>query len=93
MIDNIIFAEKSIKKKSSEGISKSEKKCAQAMRSIVTSQSIKKGERFTTKNLTTKRPCLKTYVPASKFHFALDFIATRDYDIDEHILKKDLKLS
>jgi sialic acid synthase SpsE len=92
MIDNIIFAEKSIEKKSSEGISKSEKKCAQAMRSVVTSQPIKKGEKFTTKNLTTKRPCLEAYIPAFKFDFTLDFIATRDYDIDEHILKKDIKL-
>ena len=65
-------------------ISKSELKNINKIRkSIYASRSIKKGEIFTSKNITTKRPDI--YISASKWDKVIGKIASRNYNLDEPI--------
>jgi N,N'-diacetyllegionaminate synthase len=62
--------------------SKSEKpNITMARKSIVASKSIKKGELFTEKNITTKRP--GTGISPMKWDSILGKVAKRDYQIDD----------
>jgi N,N'-diacetyllegionaminate synthase len=62
--------------------SKSEKpNITMARKSIVASKSIKKGELFTEKNITTKRP--GTGVSPMEWDSIIDKVAKRDYQIDD----------
>ena len=62
--------------------SKSEKpNIAMARKSIVASKSIKKGELFTEKNITTKRP--GTGISPMEWDSIIDKVAKRDYQIDD----------
>lgn len=85
MIQHIKFAEKSIIKQTSNGISDSEQAFKQAMRSVVSKTDIKKGDILTVDNITTKRPFLKGNIPAKHFEFTLGKIADRDYNEDDFI--------
>lgn len=85
MIQHIKFAEKSIIKKSLDGISHSEQAFKQAMRSVVAKTNIKKGDMFTIDNITTKRPFLEGNIPAKYFEFTLGKTADKDYNEDDFI--------
>ena len=85
MIQHIKFAEKSIIKQTSNGISDSEQAFKQAMRSVVSKTDIKKGDILTVDNITTKRPFLKGNIPAKHFEFTLGKIADKDYNEDDFI--------
>jgi sialic acid synthase SpsE len=85
MIQNIIFAEKSISKQTSNGISDSEQAFKQAMRSVVAKTDIKPGEILTIDNITTKRPFLEGCTPASEFESLLGIAATKEYKYDDFI--------
>jgi N,N'-diacetyllegionaminate synthase len=85
MIQNIIFAEKSISKQTSNGISDSEQAFKQAMRSVVAKTDIKPGEILTIDNITTKRPFLEGCTPASEFESLLGIVATKEYKYDDFI--------
>ena len=62
--------------------SKSEKpNISMARKSIVASKSIKKGELFTEKNITTKRP--GTGISPMEWDSIIDKVAKRDYQIDD----------
>jgi N,N'-diacetyllegionaminate synthase len=62
--------------------SKSEKpNITMARKSIVASKSIKKGELFTEKNITTKRP--GTGISPMEWDSIIDKVAKRDYQIDD----------
>lgn len=83
MVEQIRYAEKC--KGSKNGFSPSEEKFKTAMRSIVAKKSIKKGETFTEKNLTTKRPFLKGNLAALEWNYTLGKTSDRDYNIDDFI--------
>lgn len=85
MVQHIIFAEKSISKQTSSGISDSEQAFKQAMRSVVAKTDIKAGDILTLDNITTKRPFLEGCVPASNFESLLGSIATKEYKYDDFI--------
>ena len=85
MVEHIRFAEKSIQKKQTTSVSKSEQQFTQAMRSVVAKKSIKKGEILTVDNITTKRPFLEGNTPASKFEWVLGDQASKDYKFDDFI--------
>jgi len=85
MIQHIKFAEKSIIKDTSNGISLSEQPFKQAMRSVVAKTNIKKGDILTINNITTKRPFLEGNIPAKHFEFVLGKIASKDYNEDDFI--------
>lgn len=53
-------------------LNNSEKEFMKAKRAVYASQDIKKGEKFTEHNITTKRPFLKDYIPAEKYYFVLN---------------------
>ncbi|HWP50918.1 MAG TPA: N-acetylneuraminate synthase [Clostridia bacterium] len=56
---------------------------AAARKSIVASRKILKGERFTTNNITTKRP--GTGISPMKWYTIIGTVAKRDFDVDELI--------
>jgi len=68
-----------------EEYSESEKAFIKARRSIVAKTNIKKGERFTKDNITTKRPFLENCTPASEFENILGKVAECNYDNDDFI--------
>jgi N,N'-diacetyllegionaminate synthase len=85
MVDNIRFSEKSLQRKKSSNFSKSEKPFQECMRSVVAKCKIKKGEKFTLKNITTKRPFLDGNIPAKDFDFIIDKTSQSSYNYDEFI--------
>lgn len=85
MVQHIIFAEKSISKQTSSGISDSEQAFKQAMRSVVAKTDIKAGDILTLDNITTKRPFLEGNIPAKHFEFTLGKVAIKDYNEDDFI--------
>ena len=85
MIQYIQFAEKSITKKFSMGISTSELPFKQAMRSVVAKKPIQKGEILTIDNITTKRPFLEGNIPAKNFEWILGKVADKNYNEDDFI--------
>ena len=88
MVDNIRYAEKCLGYKN--GFSESEKGFKKAMRSVVAKKNIKKGECFTNKNLTTKRPYLKGNILASNFENILGKYSNSEYHIDDFIKNVEL---
>lgn len=64
----------------------SENKFIKAMRSVVTSAPIKKGEELTEKNLTTKRPFLQGNIHSSRFYDIIGKKAARDYEEDDFVV-------
>jgi sialic acid synthase SpsE len=64
----------------------SENKFIKAMRSVVASGPIKKGEELTEKNLTTKRPFLQGNIHSSRFYDIIGKTATRDYEEDDFVI-------
>ena len=83
MVEQIRYAERC--KGNKNGFSKSEENFKNAMRSIVAKSPIKKGEIFTTDNLTTKRPFLEGNVAALSWGHTLGKISDRDYNEDDFI--------
>lgn len=85
MIEYIKFSEKSLQLKESNQLSNSEIKFKNAMRSVVAKRGIKKGEAFTTDNITTKRPFLTGNVPARNFDLTIGKVSDKLYNKDEFI--------
>lgn len=59
-----------------------------ARKSIVAKTSIKKGEKFTENNLTTKRPA--TGISPMKWYDIIGTVANKDYEQDEVIIEKNI---
>lgn len=89
MISNIRLAEKAILTHTNE-YTPSEQNFVKARRSIVSKQMIKKGEKLSEKNITTKRPFLEDCISASEWEWTLGKIATRDIGPDELIKQNDI---
>jgi sialic acid synthase SpsE len=85
MVEHIRFAEKSIQKQTSDGVSNSEQSFTGAMRSVVAKKDIVKGEILTIDNITTKRPYLDGNTPASNFEWVLGNKASKNYKFDDFI--------
>lgn len=85
MVYNIRFAEKCFGLKGS--ISDSEKNFENAMRSVVSTKKIKKGEKLSKDNISTKRPFLKDSISAIEYSKCLGIIAKEDIQ-EECIIKK-----
>ena len=85
MVDYIKFAEKSLQKQSYSELSQSEEPFKKGMRSVVAKCAIKKGEKFTVDNITTKRPFLDGSIPAKNFNSILDDVAQKEYHYDDFI--------
>jgi N,N'-diacetyllegionaminate synthase len=83
MVQHIRYAEKCLGYK--KGFSSSEENFKKAMRSVIASKPIKKGELLTTDNLTTKRPFLEGNVPASEWFNILNTVSSKDYFPDDFI--------
>lgn len=83
MVEYVRYAESCLGYK--KGFSSSEQKFKKAMRSIVAKKSIKKGERFTKNNLTTKRPYIEGNAPALAWTHKINSVSDRDYDVDDFI--------
>lgn len=81
MVDNIRYAEKCIGGHANN-VTSSEESFKYAMRSVVTTKTIKKGERFTIYNITTKRPHLENSIPAHKFYKVVGKRSSLDLDKD-----------
>jgi len=90
MVKHIRFAEKATQKQNSDEISNSEQQFKNAMRSVVTKTSIKKGETLTLGNITTKRPFFEGNVPASDFYFILNKKINKDIPEDTIINLNDI---
>jgi sialic acid synthase SpsE len=71
-------------------LTQSENKFTKAMRSVVTSCTIKKGEVFTNNNITTKRPVLPDSIHASRYYDIVGKVAERDYEADDFILGSEI---
>ena len=82
MVSNIRDAEKCLGIKN-QTYTESEKDFSTARRSVVALTNIKKGEVFTEKNITTKRPLLKNSISAAKYYDILGTIATKNIKEDE----------
>jgi len=87
MIENIRTTEKALTLKE-KNFTTSELNFRKAMRSVVAKHNIKKGEVFTVENLTTKRPCLETSIPAYEFYEILGKKANQDIGEDDIIMRK-----
>jgi len=85
MVQHIRYAEKACKKQHSDNLSESEKVFAFARRSVVAKKEIKKGEKFTLENITTKRPFFQKNIPAKDFEYVVGTYAKKDYLIDDFI--------
>ena len=84
MVDYIRLAEQSIQPWSSL-LTNSEKDFSKGRRSIVAKTNIKVGDILTKNNITTKRPYLKSNIPASEYENILGSIAKYNYDKDDFI--------
>ena len=65
-------------------LTNSEKSFSKAMRSVVTSKNVRKGELLTEENITTKRPCLQNSISAKSYYDILG--STAKFDIGEDVL-------
>jgi len=77
MVDNIRKAELTVGTKSDQ-YTQSEVNFAKARRSVVSKVVIKKGEKFSKENLTTKRPALENSIPALNYYEILGKTASKD---------------
>jgi N,N'-diacetyllegionaminate synthase len=84
MVEKIRISEKMCKDTESL-LTTSEAGFAKAMRSVVARCNIKKGEIFTEKNLTTKRPFLPGNIHSSRYYDVLGTMASEDYNQDDFI--------
>jgi N,N'-diacetyllegionaminate synthase len=84
MIKNIRISE-SMCSDTQHLLTESENKFIKAMRSVVASGPIKKGDKLTEKNLTTKRPFLQGNIHSSRFYDIIGKSADRDYQEDDFI--------
>tara|TARA_Y100001970_G_C14197299_1_gene838874 strand:- start:839 stop:1837 length:999 start_codon:yes stop_codon:yes gene_type:complete len=66
-------------------LTESESRFSKAMRSVVASGKIKKGDRFSLSNTTTKRPFLPGNVHASGYYKLIGKIAEKDFEEDDFI--------
>jgi sialic acid synthase SpsE len=82
MVQNIRTAEDVCKSKSGK-FTASEYNFKKAMRSVVSLCVIKKGECFTEKNITTKRPTLENSIEAFRYYEMIGKKAKKDIDEDE----------
>ena len=71
-------------------VTKSESGFLKAMRSVVVKSPIKKGEVFSSENITTKRPFLTGNIHSSKYFDIIGKIAKQDYKTDDFLLKHEL---
>ena len=83
MVSNIRTAE-IMCRDTKQKLTNSEKVFSKAMRSIVTSKSVRKGELLTEENITTKRPCLENSISAKSYYEILG--STAKFDIGEDVL-------
>jgi sialic acid synthase SpsE len=90
MVKKIIIAEKCLGIKK-DNITKSEEKFQKAMRSVVSSKTIKEGEFLTSLNTTTKRPFLSGAIPAEEYFYIRGRKVKEDIEADTIIMWKDLK--
>jgi len=98
MVKNIRLAEKVMKDRWSNSVdgyltpSETKKDMSKALRSIIASREIKKGEKLTAENTTTKRPFLENSIPAFEYHKIISkaFLSNRDIQEDEIIRKEDI---
>jgi sialic acid synthase SpsE len=72
---------------------RSEEGFRKAMRSVVATASLKKGETLTTANITTKRPCLEGSIPAIEYYNVMGSTVIRDIEQDAIITYEDIKAS
>ena len=84
MIEIIREAEKTLIP-NKELYSNSELKFVKARRSVIAKVDIKKGDIFTTDNITTKRPYLEGCISASKYEYVVGSRSTREYAVDDFI--------
>ena len=82
MVEGVRIAETMCKDKTG-ALSDSEREFSKAMRSVVVRKDIKKGEKFTEDNLTTKRPFLEGNVHSSEYYQILGTFAAKDYKEDD----------
>lgn len=71
-------------------VTHSEKQFTKAMRSVVACKDIKKGERLTLDNLTTKRPFLEDCIAAKDYYHIIDNIAACDIQADQILKESDV---
>lgn len=86
MVTFIRIAEQSLGHKT--GHTNSEKKFTKAMRSVVASTDIKKGDVLSSFNITTKRPMLENSIPALDYFEIKGHIATEDIKEGDILNKK-----
>jgi sialic acid synthase SpsE len=89
MVDNIRYAETCMGVKQ-DNFTKSEFILQNAMRSVVASKSIKKGEMFSSENITTKRPCLESCIPAISYFDVIGKVSQDNYEYDDFIKSMEL---
>lgn len=70
-------------------LTESENKFSKAMRSVIATKEIKKGEVFSTNNLTTKRPLLDSSLCSLYYYDILGKQSTKDYNVDDFISPKE----
>ena len=92
MIENIRLAEEMCKDTQTL-LTDSEYKFSKGMRSVVTATPIKKGERFTEENITTKRPFLSGNIHSSRYYDVLGQVAINDYNADDFVFDIDREVS
>ena len=90
MVDHIRYAELCMGHRLSN-LTKSENNFQNAMRSVVAKTPLKSGDILTVDNITTKRPYVEGAIPAINFFDILGYSVSNDINLDEHILKSNLK--
>ena len=90
MIKNIRLSEKMCKDTESM-LTDSESRFSKAMRSVVTTRNVEKGEILTQSNTTTKRPFLDGNIHASKYYSTLGAIANKKIAFDDFVTEKDIE--
>jgi sialic acid synthase SpsE len=89
MVDYIRYAESCMGIKEND-FTESELKIQKAMRSVVAYKPIKKGEKFSSENVTTKRPCIDGCIPAISYFDVIGKVSQKDYEYDDFIQNTEL---
>ena len=89
MVQNIRIIETAISKKKDE-CSDSEKLFSLGRRAVIAKLSIKKGEKLTEDNITTKRPLLENSIAAIDYYDILGKTIIRDIKEDEILMQSDI---
>lgn len=89
MVDNIRYTETCMGIKEND-FTESELTIQKAMRSVVAHKSIKKGEKFSYENVTTKRPCIEGCIPGISYFDVIGKISQKDYEYDDFIQNTEL---